>query len=100
MFPDLIVAFLLNLLFFKPVIGQLLQIQHSDWSIFILTFTSFLAFTPRSISVPAKPASKLEPMKFVKAKEQTNGTNGASSSSNGDSSSGKSNEDFRKLLNK
>merc|ERR1712130_622704 len=48
---------------------------------------SQLAFTPRSISVPAKPAAKLEPMKFVKAKEQTNGTNGASSSSNGDSSS-------------
>ena len=60
---------------------------------------SQLAFTPRSVSVPAKPPAKLEPMKFVKAKDHSNGSNG---SSNGDSSSGagKSNDDFRKLLNK
>merc|ERR1719154_1052691 len=49
---------------------------------------SQLAFTPRSVSVPAKPGAKLEPMKFVKAKEASS-NNG--SSSNGDNSSSKSN---------
>merc|ERR1712012_405390 len=58
---------------------------------------SQLAFTPRSVSVPAKPAAKLEPMKFVKPKDSSNGSNGANGS-NGDAS--KSNDDFRKLLNK
>ena len=37
---------------------------------------SQLAFTPRSISVPSKPPSKMEPMKFVKAKDTQNGSNG------------------------
>ena len=57
---------------------------------------SQLAFTPRSVSVPAKPAAKLEPMKFVKAKDHSNGS--SNGSSNGDNSSSKSNSDFRKLL--
>ena len=56
---------------------------------------SQLAFTPRSISVPNKPA-KLEPMKFVKPKDPGAGTNG-SEVTNG---AGKSNAQFRQLLNK
>jgi len=56
---------------------------------------SQVAFTPRSISVPAKPPTKLEPMKFVKpggvldAQPQAEG-NGTKPS--------KSNDDFRKML--
>lgn len=61
---------------------------------------SQLAFTPRSISVP-KPAAKLEPMKFVKPKDQSIGSsNGSSNGSSQNNDTGKSNADFRKLLGK
>jgi len=54
---------------------------------------SQVAFTPRSISVPAKPPSKLEPMKFVKP----GGVPVSQAEGNGTKPS-KSNEDFRKML--
>ena len=60
---------------------------------------SQLAFTPRSISVPSKPPSKMEPMKFVKAKDTQNGSNG-NGATNGSASVGKSNDQFRQMLNK
>jgi len=62
---------------------------------------SQLAFTPRSVSVPAKPPAKLQPMVFVKpaANGSTNGnSNGNSNGNNSSESSSKSNADFRKML--
>eukprot|EP00092_Neocalanus_flemingeri_P022932 GFUD01024863.1.p1 GENE.GFUD01024863.1~~GFUD01024863.1.p1 ORF type:complete len:939 (+),score=286.08 GFUD01024863.1:83-2899(+) len=56
---------------------------------------SQVAFTPRSISVPAKPPSKLEPMKFVKP--GVPGLQSEGNEGNGTKPS-KSNEDFRKML--
>ena len=63
---------------------------------------SQLAFTPRSISVPSKPPSKMEPMKFVKAKDTQNGSqgNGETNGRSGSASGGKSNDQFRQMLNK
>ena len=63
---------------------------------------SQLAFTPRSISVPSKPPSKMEPMKFVKAKDTQNGSsgNGETNGRSGSASAGKSNDQFRQMLNK
>ena len=60
----------------------------------ILTFLPpQLAFTPRSVSVPAKPPAKLQPMMFVKPAE-----NGSSNGNKPSESSSKSNADFRKML--
>ena len=63
---------------------------------------SQLAFTPRSISVPSKPPSKMEPMKFVKPKDTQNGSqgNGETNGRSGSGSAGKSNDQFRQMLNK
>merc|ERR1711997_278703 len=55
---------------------------------------SQLAFTPRSISVPSKPPSKMEPMKFVKAKDTQNGSNGNGETNGKSGSVGKSNDQF------
>ena len=62
---------------------------------------SQLAFTPRSISVPSKPPTKFEPMKFVKPKDSTNGSSGNGDTNGGvGGASGKSNAQFRQMLNK
>ena len=61
---------------------------------------SQLAFTPRSISVPSKPPSKMEPMKFVKAKDTQNGSQGNGETNGRPVSAGKSNDQFRQMLNK
>lgn len=58
---------------------------------------SQVSFTPRSISIPAKSASKLEPMKFVKPGGNLDAANAQQSEGNGVNPS-KSNEDFRKML--
>jgi len=63
---------------------------------------SQVAFTPRSISVPAKAPTKLEPMKFVKpggasSAGATVGTPEGHAEGNGTKTS-KSNDDFRKML--
>ena len=61
---------------------------------------SQLAFTPRSISVPSKPPSKMEPMKFVKAKDTQNGSQGNGDTNGRPGGAGKSNDQFRQMLNK
>jgi len=55
-------------------------------------------FTPRSISIPSKPASKLESVKFVKP--GGGGNQGAASAQQSEENgvNSKSNEDFRKML--
>jgi len=58
---------------------------------------SQVSFTPRSISIPPKPASKLEPMKFVKPGGNLDAANAQQAEGNGVNPS-KSNEDFRKML--
>merc|ERR1719318_533982 len=56
-----------------------------------------VAFTPRSISVPAKAPTKLEPMKFVKPGGASVGTPEGPVEGNGTKAS-KTNDDFRKML--
>jgi len=58
---------------------------------------SQVAFTPRSLTVPAKTTTNLQPMKFVKSGETTVATPEGHTEGNGVKSS-KSNDDFRKML--
>jgi len=58
---------------------------------------SQVAFTPRSLTVPAKTTTNLQPMKFIKSGETTVTTPEGHTEGNGVIAS-KSNDDFRKML--
>jgi len=58
---------------------------------------SQVAFTPRSLTVPAKTTTNLQPMKFIKSGETTVATPEGHTEGNGVKAS-KSNDDFRKML--